>query len=84
LRVVGAAERFTFVGDVGGGRLIVGRSADGWGANGLTGRPRGVTGRRGRARKPIARARTVDVTVGARGMKKRWMMGLQEERPFQL
>jgi hypothetical protein len=72
------------VGDVGGGRLIVGRNVGAWGDGGFTGRRRGVIGRLRRERKLIGRGRTAVVMVGAKGMKKRWMIHLQKGYPWEL
>ena len=66
------------VNNVGGDKLIVLRSAAVQGDAGFTGKHRNGTGRPPEGRRLIGRQRTAGVTGGAKRMKKRWMIHLQE------
>ncbi len=67
-----------YVNGAGGARLIVLRSAAVRGDAGFTGKHRNGTGRAREGRRLTVRQRTAGATGGVKGMKKRWMIHLQE------
>jgi len=62
----------------GGDRLIVLKSVAVQGDAGFTGKRKGGTGGPRRGRRLTVRQKTAGVTGGAKRMKKRWMIYLQE------
>jgi len=69
---------FVSVSDAGEGRPIVRRSVVVWEDAEFTGKRRDVIGKPRKGRRHIGRPKTVVGTGGARRMKKRWMIPLQE------